>query len=62
MDAEKRREYHRNWNRQNREKCREYKRNTAIRSAIKAINAGEVVVVERTALVSKYEAVNAEED
>lgn len=59
-DTEKRREYQRNWNRQNRDKCREYKRNTAIRNAIKAIKAGDVV--ERTVLVSRYEAVNSEED
>ena len=56
-DAEKlerRREYKRNWDRQNRDKCREYKRNTAIRNAIKAIKAGEVV--ERTVLAAKDDA------
>lgn len=53
---QKRREYHKEWNRLHPEKCREYKRNTAIRKAIKAINAGEVVVVERTALAVKGEA------
>jgi len=52
---ERRREYRRKWGRENRDKIREYKRNTAIRRVVKAINAGDVVLVERSALVANDE-------
>jgi len=53
---QKRKEYRRKWDRENRDKIREYKRNTAIRRVVKAINAGDVVLVERSALVANDEA------
>ena len=53
---QKRKEYRRKWDRENRDKIREYKRHTAIRRVVKAINSGDVVLVERSALVARDEA------
>lgn len=57
---EHRKEYQREWKQRNKDKVRQYKRNSAIRKAVNAINAGEVVIASRTVLVSKDERI--EED
>lgn len=52
---QKQKEYRRDWNRRNPEKVREYKRNSAIRRVVKAINAGDLVLVEQTVLAERHE-------
>ena len=52
---QKKKEYRREWNRRNPEKVREYKRTSAIRKVVHAINAGEIVLVEHTVLAEKHE-------
>ena len=53
--TEKQRQYQKQWNRNHPEKVREYKRNSAIRRAIKEINSGKVVLVEQTVLAERHE-------
>lgn len=52
---QRRKEYRREWNRSHPEKVREYKRTSAIRRTINAINAGEVVLVKQTVLAERHE-------
>ena len=47
MDAEKRREYRRQWDRKNGAKKRQYRLNKAIRDVIADIEAGRVEVVDK---------------
>lgn len=48
-DAE-RKEYRRKWYQENKDRVKEYKHNYAIRKALKDIEAGKVVLVNRTEL------------
>jgi len=50
MTEAERKEYRRKWYRENRDKVKEYKRNYAIRKALQEIEAGKVVLVNRTEL------------
>ena len=52
---QKRKEYRREWNRNHPEKMREYRKTSAIRKVVNAINAGEIVLVEHTVLAERHE-------
>ena len=50
-----RKEYQRNWRKQNKEKLKEYRKNAAIRKAIQDINKGNAVVTMKKMLVMEHE-------
>ena len=64
MTAEERRkkrlEYQRNWNRQNKDKVKEYKKDAAIRRAIRDINNG-VVTMKKVMVMEHDEGYTAQD-
>lgn len=57
MTREERNAYHREWNRKNKEKLKQYKLNTYRNAALKDINSGKVELVQVQVLREKPEAV-----
>lgn len=57
-----RKAYQRNWRKQNREKVQQYRRNAAIRQAIREINNGNAVVTMKKVLVMDHDERFAKED
>lgn len=49
------REYQRNWRKQNKERLQEYRKDAAIRKAIRDINNGNAIVTTRKILVMEHD-------
>lgn len=50
-----RKEYQRDWRSRNKEKLKEYRKNAAIRNAIKDINSGNAIVTLKKVLVMEHD-------
>lgn len=50
-----RKEYQRNWRKQNKDKVKEYRKNAAIRQAIREINNGNAIVTMKKVLVMEHD-------
>lgn len=50
-----RREYQKEWRKRNKEKMKEYRKNAAIRQAIREINNGNAIVTMKKVLVMEHD-------
>ena len=57
-----RKEYQRNWRKQNKERLKEYRRNAAIRQAIREINNGNAIMTMKKVLVMEHDEGISQED